>query len=93
MYALNFPDSNTKTFFGHFATYQSFTSPNLPKSNLIGGFIQMIACNVIYSTETFECSIEMFSGDGIIMNIVNLPIDITMCIRLHVFVSDRVTLN
>ena len=29
------------------------------------------------------------------MNIVNLPIDITMCIRLalHVFVSDRVTLN
>ena len=34
-------------------------------------------------TETFECSIEMyhfsmFSGDGIIMNIVNLPIDITM---------------
>ena len=58
----------------------------------------MIACNVIYSTETFECSIEiyhfsMFSGDGIIMNIVNLPIDITMCIRLHVFVSDRVTLN
>ena len=58
----------------------------------------MIACNVIYSKETFECSNEMypfsmFSGDGIIMNIVNLPIDITMCIRLHVFVSDRVTLN
>ena len=58
----------------------------------------MIACNVIYSTETFECSIEMyhfsmFLGDGIIMNIVNLPIDITMCIRLAFWKNHRTIEN